>query len=69
LGVAPGDKVILLPRTALVDDDRLCHPEPGRRHGPRLYIARAEQIKYIINDSDAKVVIVSDRKLWEKTRP
>jgi long-chain acyl-CoA synthetase len=68
LGVAPGDKVILLaengPWWAMTDYAIL---SLGAITVPIYTSLVPEQIKYIINDSDAKVVIVSDRKLWEKT--
>jgi long-chain acyl-CoA synthetase len=68
LGVVPGDKVILLaengPWWAMTDYAIL---SLGAITVPIYTSLVPEQIKYIINDSDAKVVIVSDRKLWEKT--
>jgi len=68
LGVAPGDKVILLaengPWWVMTDYAIL---SLGAIAVPIYTSLVPEQIKYIINDSDAKVVIVSDRKLWEKT--
>jgi long-chain acyl-CoA synthetase len=67
-GVGPGDKVILLaengPWWAMTDYAVL---SLGAVTVPIYTSLVPEQIKYIINDSDAKVVIVSDRKLWEKT--
>jgi len=68
LGVVPGDKVILLaengPWWTMTDYAIL---SLGAITVPIYTSLVPEQIKYIINDSDAKVVIVSDRKLWEKT--
>jgi long-chain acyl-CoA synthetase len=68
LGVIPGDKVILLaengPWWVLTDYAIL---SLGAITVPIYTSLVPEQIKYIIDDSDAKVVIVSDRKLWEKT--
>lgn len=68
LGVVPGDKIILLaengPWWAMTDYAIL---SLGAVTVPIYTSLVPEQIKYIINDSDAKVVIVSDRKLWEKT--
>ena len=68
LGVVPGDKVILLaengPWWAMTDYAIL---GLGAITVPVYTSLVPEQIKYIINDSDASVVIVSDRKLWEKT--
>jgi long-chain acyl-CoA synthetase len=68
LGVGPGDKVILLaengPWWAMADYAIL---SIGAITVPIYTSLVPDQIKYIINDSDAKVVIVSDRNLWEKT--
>jgi long-chain acyl-CoA synthetase len=68
LGVSPGDKIILLaengPWWAMTDYAVL---SLGAITVPIYTSLVPEQIKYIINDSDAKVVIVSNRKLWEKT--
>jgi long-chain acyl-CoA synthetase len=68
LGVVPGDKVILLaengPWWAMADYAIL---SIGAITVPIYTSLVPDQIKYIINDSDAKVVIVSDRNLWEKT--
>ena len=68
LGVVPGDKVILLaengPWWTMTDYAIL---SLGAITVPIYTSLVPEQIKYIINDSDAKVVIVSDRKLWERT--
>jgi long-chain acyl-CoA synthetase len=67
LGVVPGDKVILLaengPWWVMTDYAIL---SLGAITVPIYTSLVPEQIKYIINDSDAKVVILSDRKLWEK---
>jgi long-chain acyl-CoA synthetase len=68
LGVSAGDKVILLaengPRWAMTDFAIL---SLGAVTVPIYTSLVPEQIAYIINDSDAKVVIVSDRNLWQKT--
>ena len=68
MGVVPGDKVILLaengPWWVMTDYAILCL---GAITVPIYPSLVPEQIKYIINDSDAKMVIVGDRKLWEKT--
>ena len=68
LGVVPEDKVILLaengPWWTMTDYAIL---SLGAITVPIYTSLVPEQIKYIINDSDAKVVIVSDRKLWERT--
>ncbi len=67
LGVRPGDKVVLLaengPWWTMTDYAIL---SLGAITVPVYTSLVPEQIKYIINDSDAKIVIVSDRKLWEK---
>lgn len=67
LGVKPGDKVILLadngPDWTITDYAVLCL---GGITVPIYTSSVPEQIKYIINDSDAKVVITSGQKLWEK---
>jgi long-chain acyl-CoA synthetase len=66
-GVRRGDKVVLLaengPWWAMTDYAIICL---GAVTVPIYTSLVPEQIKYIINDSDAKVVIVSDRLLWEK---
>jgi long-chain acyl-CoA synthetase len=68
LGVSPGDKIILLaensPWWAMTDYAIL---SLGAITVPIYTSLVPEQVKYIVNDSDAKVVIVSDRTLWEKT--
>jgi long-chain acyl-CoA synthetase len=68
LGVVSGDKVILLaengPWWVMTDYAVL---SLGAVTVPVYTSLVPEQIKYIINDSDAKIVIVSDRTLWEKT--
>ncbi len=67
LGVKPGDKVILLadngPDWTITDYAVLCL---GGITVPIYTSLVPEQIKYIINNSDAKVVITSGQKLWEK---
>jgi long-chain acyl-CoA synthetase len=67
LGVGAGDKVVLLaengPWWTMTDYAVL---SLGAITVPIYTSLVPEQIKYIINDSDAKVVIVSDRNLWEK---
>jgi len=68
LGVAPGDKVILLAENSpwwVMTDYAILGL--GAITVPIYTSLMSEQIKYIINDSDAKTVIVSDRLLWEKT--
>jgi long-chain acyl-CoA synthetase len=67
LGVGPGDKVILLaengPWWVMTDYAVL---SLGGITVPIYPSLVPEQIKYIINDSDAGVVVVSDRILWDK---
>jgi long-chain acyl-CoA synthetase len=67
LGVKPGDKVILLadngPDWTITDYAVL---SLGGITVPIYPSLVPEQIKYIINDSDAKVVVTSSQKLWEK---
>jgi len=68
LGVSAGDKVILLaengPWWAMMDFAIL---SLGAVTVPIYTSLVPEQIAYIINDSDAKVVVISDRNLWQKT--
>ncbi len=67
LGVSHGDKVILLadngPEWTITDYAVL---SLGGITVPVYTSLVPEQVKYIINDSDAKVVIVSGPALWEK---
>lgn len=67
IGVKPGDKVILLadngPDWTIADYAVLCL---GGITVPIYTSLVPEQIKYIIKDSDARVVITSSQKLWEK---
>jgi long-chain acyl-CoA synthetase len=67
LGVNPGDKVVLLaengPWWVMTDYAIL---GLGAVTVPIYTSLVPDQIKYIISDSDSKVVIVSDRKLWDK---
>ncbi|OGD22295.1 MAG: hypothetical protein A2W03_09410 [Candidatus Aminicenantes bacterium RBG_16_63_16] len=67
LGIRREDKVILLaengPWWTMTDYAVICQ---GAISVPIYTSLVPEQIKYIINDSDAKVVIVSDRNLWDK---
>jgi long-chain acyl-CoA synthetase len=69
LGVKSGDKVVLLadnsPDWTIADYAVL---SLGGITVPVYTSLVPEQIKYIINDSDAKVVVVSGPKLWEKVR-
>jgi long-chain acyl-CoA synthetase len=67
LGVKPGDKIILLadngPDWTITDYAVL---SLGGITVPIYPSLVPEQIKYIINDSDAQVVVTSSQKLWEK---
>jgi long-chain acyl-CoA synthetase len=67
LGVGPGDKVILLaengPWWVMTDYAILAIGAVTVPIYPSLV---PDQIKYIITDSDSKVVIVSDKNMWEK---
>jgi len=67
LGVRREDKVVLLaensPWWTMTDYAVICL---GAITVPIYTSLVPEQIKYIINDSDAKVVVVSDRNLWDK---
>jgi len=67
LGVRQGDKVILLadngPDWTIMDYAAL---SLGGITVPVYTSLVPEQVKYIINDSDAKVVVVSGPALWEK---
>ena len=67
LGVGREDKVILLaengPWWTMTDYAVICL---GAVTVPVYTSLVPEQVKYIINDSDAKAVIVSDRNLWDK---
>jgi len=67
LGLKKGDKVVLLsencPEWVITDLANLCF---GGITVPIYTSLVPEQIKYIINDSDAKAVVCSDLSLWEK---
>jgi long-chain acyl-CoA synthetase len=67
LGLAPGDKVVILsenrPEWTITDMAVLC---AGGVTVPIYTSLLPEQIKYIINDSDARVVVCSNRNLWLK---
>jgi long-chain acyl-CoA synthetase len=67
LGVRREDKVVLLAENGpwwVMSDYAIV--SLGAATVPVYTSLVPEQVKYIINDSDAKVVIVSDRKLWDK---
>ncbi len=67
LGLGRGDKVIILsenrPEWVMCDLANLCL---GAITVPIYTSLVSEQIKYIIDDSDAKAVIVSDEEQWKK---
>ncbi len=69
LGLSKGDKLALLaensPEWVMTDLATLCL---GRITVPIYTSLVPEQIKYIVNDSDAKVVVCSDLSLWEKVK-
>lgn len=69
LGLEAGDKLILLsetrPEWVMTDMTCLCS---GAITVPVYPTLTPEQIKYIINDSDAKVVVCSTQELWEKVK-
>jgi long-chain acyl-CoA synthetase len=67
LGVQQGDKVVIFsenrPEWVITDFAVIC---AGAITVPIYTSLMPEQIKYIINDSDAKVVVCSNRELWLK---
>ena len=67
LGLEAGDKLIILsenrPKWIISDLANLCL---GGITVPIYTTLAQEQIKYIIDDSDAKIVICSNQELWEK---
>ncbi len=67
LGLAPGDKLVILsenrPEWTMTDFAVL---SIGAITVPIYTSLMPEQIKYIINDSDAKIVVCSNRDLWLK---
>ncbi len=67
LGLGPGDKLILLsenrPEWTITDMAVLC---AGAITVPIYTSLMPEQIKYMINDSDARIVVCSNRDLWLK---
>ncbi len=69
LGVEPGDKLIILsenrPEWVMADVANL---SLGGITTPIYTTLVPEQIKYIIDDSDAKIVISSSPELWEKVK-
>jgi len=67
LGLAPGEKLVILsenrPEWTITDFAVLC---AGAITVPIYTSLMPEQIKYIINDSDAKIVVCSNQDLWLK---
>jgi long-chain acyl-CoA synthetase len=67
LGLTPGDKLVILsenrPEWTMTDFAVL---SAGAITVPIYTSLMPEQIKYIINDSDAKIVVCSNRDLWLK---
>jgi len=67
LGVQQGDKVVIFsenrPEWVITDFAVIC---AGAITVPIYTSLMPEQVKYIINDSDAKVVVCSNRELWLK---
>jgi long-chain acyl-CoA synthetase len=69
LGLNSGDKLIILsenrPEWTMTDVATLCL---GGITVPIYTSLSPEQVKYIIKDSDAKVVVCSNEELWDKVR-
>ncbi len=69
LGHQTGDKLIILaengPKWIMTDFANLCS---GGITVPIYPSLVPEQIKYIIDDSDAKIVVCSSQELWEKVK-
>jgi len=67
LGLGPGDKLVILsenrPEWTMTDFAVL---SAGAITVPIYTSLMPEQIKYIVNDSDAKIVVCSNRDLWLK---
>jgi len=67
LGVKPGDKLVILsenrPEWVMTDLANLCL---GGITVPIYTSLTPEQIKYIIDDSDAEIVVCSNQELWRK---
>ncbi len=67
LGIGPGDKVVILsenrPEWTMTDFAVQCL---GAVVVPIYPTLMPDQIKYIINDSDAKIVFASNRELWPR---
>jgi len=67
LGLGPGDKLVIFsenrPEWTMTDFAVLC---AGGVTVPIYTSLMPEQVKYIINDSDAKIVVCSNQDLWLK---
>jgi long-chain acyl-CoA synthetase len=67
LGLAPGEKLVIFsenrPEWTITDFAVLC---AGGVTVPIYTSLMPEQVKYIINDSDARIVVCSNRDLWLK---
>ena len=67
LGLRPGDKVIILsenrPEWVITDFAILC---AGAVTVPIYTSLMPEQIRFLINDSEAKIIVCSNRDLWLK---
>ena len=67
LGLSPGDKLVIFsenrPEWTMTDFAVLC---AGAVSVPIYTSLMPEQVKYIINDSDARIVVCSNRDLWLK---
>ena len=67
LGLGPGDKLVIFsenrPEWTMTDFAALC---AGAVTVPIYTSLMPEQVKYIINDSDAGIVVCSNRELWLK---
>ncbi len=69
LGFSAGDKLIILsenrPEWVMTDVATLCL---GGITVPIYTTLSPEQVKYIVNDSDSKVVVCSNEEMWDKVR-
>lgn len=67
LGFNAGDKLIILsenrPEWVMTDIATLCL---GGITVPIYTTLSSEQIKYIVNDSDSRIIVCSNKELWEK---
>ena len=67
LGLTPGEKLVIFsenrPEWTITDLAVLC---AGGITVPIYTSLMPEQVKYIINDSDARIVVCSNRDLWLK---